>query len=134
MQKNEKRLVELSGSGWSGSMDGSVPLSERLLKLAVELEKTACHLRMISAGLVPLNESKGLYLPAELLEDAGLSSVTGLDDLACTVEEGRILLETLDLWEELRELLPEELCARMEDAGISPHEVWDILESEGWFE
>lgn len=134
MQKNEKRLENKTGSGWSGSTGENAPMSEQLLKLAVEMEKTACLLRMVSAGLAPLN--KGLYLPAELLEDAGLSPVTGLDDLDYTIEEGRILLEAPDegdLWDGLRELLPEELCARMEDADISSHEVWEILERDGWF-
>ena len=46
---------------------------------------------------LPLEETeKGLYLPAEMLEDAGFPHVARLDDLACTIEEGRILMELPD--------------------------------------
>ena len=91
-------------------------------------------------GLPLEGTEKGLYLPAELLEDAGFPHITGLDDLACTIEEGRILLELPDeeddaeAWDTLREELPEGVCALLEDLGADPAEVWDILEREGWFE
>jgi len=97
----------------------------------------------------PLNEAPGLYLPADVLEDAGLFPVTRLEDLSCTIEEGRIILEPLEdedsdedevdetdeaiIRDDLCELLPVELCARMEDAGIPLCEIWDILERNGWF-
>lgn len=115
-------------------------MPELFLKLAAEMEKTAGHLRMTAKDWnLPPAEKPGLYLPAELLEDAGFSSATGLDDLACTIEEGRILLELpeedeAEIWDALRDQLPAELCARMEDTGLTAHEVWDILEKEGWFE
>ena len=91
-------------------------------------------------GLPLEGTEKGLYLPAELLEDAGFSHVTRLDDLVCTIEEGRILIEAPDeedgaeVWDALREELPEGVCALLEDLGADPTEVWDILEKEGWFE
>ena len=91
-------------------------------------------------GLPLEGTEKGLYLPAELLEDAGFPHITGLDDLACTIEEGRILLELPDeeddaeAWDTLREELPEGVCALLEDLGADPTAVWDILEKEGWFE
>ena len=91
-------------------------------------------------GLPLEGTEKGLYLPAELLEDAGFPHITGLDDLACTIEEGRILLELPDeeddseVWDALREELPEGVCALLEDLGADPTAVWDILEKEGWFE
>ena len=91
-------------------------------------------------GLPLEGTEKGLYLPAELLEDAGFPHITGLDDLACTIEEGRILLELPDeeddaeVWDALREELPEGVCALLEDLGADPTEVWDILEKEGWSE
>ncbi len=101
------------------------------------MEKTALHLRMTAAGWdFPPAEKPGLYLPAELLEDAGLSSVTGLDDLACTIENGRILLELpneedeAEIWDALRDQLPDGICALLEDLGADPEEVWDILEEE----
>jgi len=91
----------------------------------------------------PLAEKPGLYLPADVLKDAGLFPVTRLEDLSCTIEEGRIILEPLEdeddsedeavIRDELCELLPVELCARIEDAGIPLHKVWDILERNGWF-
>ncbi len=105
------------------------------------MEKTAYHLRLTAAGWNSFPaERPGLYLPAELLEDAGFPHITGLDDLACTIEEGRILLELPDeeddaeAWDTLREELPEGVCALLEDLGADPAEVWDILEREGWFE
>ncbi len=91
-------------------------------------------------GLPLEGTEKGLYLPAEMLKDAGFPHITGLDDLACTIEEGRILLELPDeeddaeAWDALREELPEGVCALLEDLGADPTEVWDILEKEGWFE
>ena len=91
-------------------------------------------------GLPLEGTEKGLYLPAELLEDAGFPHITGLDDLACTIEEGRILLELPDeeddaeAWDTLREELPEGVCALLEDLGADPTAVWDILEKEGWSE
>lgn len=98
-----------------------------------EKDRTARGLRDAAAELgLPLEE-KGLFLPAELLEEAGFSSSVGLDDLACTIEEGRILLEPPedeDLWDTLRDQLPEGLCALLEDLGADPEEVWDILEEE----
>lgn len=75
-----------------------------------------------------------------MLELAGFSSVTSTGELDCFIEEGRIVLELPDeednaeIWDALRDELPDELCARMEDAGLTAHEVWDILEKEGWFE
>jgi hypothetical protein len=87
----------------------------------------------------PMTEKAGLYLPADVLEDAGLFHVAGLEDVSLTIEKGRILVEPLEdeeaavIRDEISELLPEELCAVMEDAGISPREVWDILERDGWF-
>ena len=86
-------------------------------------------------GLPLEGTEKGLYLPAELLEDAGFPHITGLDDLACTIEEGRILLELPDeeddaeAWDTLREELPEGVCALLEDLGADPTAVWDILET-----
>ena len=77
-------------------------------------------------GLPLEGTEKGLYLPAELLEDAGFPHITGLDDLACTIEEGRILLELPDeeddaeAWDTLREELPEGVCALLEDLGADP--------------
>lgn len=91
-------------------------------------------------GLPLEGTEKGLYLPAEMLKDAGFPHITGLDDLACTIEEGRILLELPDeeddaeAWDALREELPVDICALLEDLGAAPAEVWDILEREGWFE
>ena len=103
------------------------------------MEKTACCLRMAAASVPPI-EKKGLYLPAELLEDAGFFHVTGLDDLTCTIDERRIILESPEdemddgeIWDALREELPVELCELLEDAGIEPQEVWDALENGGWF-
>ena len=112
-------------------------MPELFLGLAAEMEKTAHHLRMTAEGwdFSPA-EKPGLYLPTELLEDAGFSSVTGLDDLVCTIEEGRILLElpdeedNADLWDALRDELPVGICALLEDLGADPEEVWDILEEE----
>ena len=71
----------------------------------------------------------------KMLEDAGFSHVTRLDDLACTIEKGRILIEAPDeeddaeVWDALREELPEGVCALLEDLGADPTEVWDILET-----
>lgn len=139
MQKNEKRMERLFGRNLNRSMEGSASVPGLLLNLAAEMEKTACCLRMAAASIPP-TEKTGLYLPAELLEDAGFFHVTGLDDLSCTIEEGRILLEPLEdevdeaeIWDALREELPDELCDLLEDAGISPQEVWDALENGGWF-
>ena len=62
----------------------------------------------------------------KMLEDAGFPHVTRLDDLACTIEEGRILLELPDeeddaeAWDTLREELPEGVCALLEDLGADP--------------
>ena len=105
------------------------------------MEKTAYHLRITAAGWSSFPaERPGLYLPAELLEDAGFSHVTRLDDLVCTIEEGRILIEAPDeedgaeVWDALREELPEGVCALLEDLGADPTEVWYILEKEGWSE
>ena len=59
-------------------------------------------------GLPLEGMEKGLFLPAEMLEDAGFSHITGLDDLACTIEKGRILIEAPDeeddaeVWDALR--------------------------------
>ena len=57
-----------------------------------------------------------------------------MDELACTIEEGRILIEAPeedeDLWDTLRDHLPEGLCALLEDQGADPEEVWDILKEE----
>lgn len=101
------------------------------------MEKTARHLRMTAEEWdFPPAERPGLYLPAELLEDAGFSSITELDDLTCTIEEGRILIEApdeednADLWDALRDELPAGICALLEDLGVAPEEVWDILEEE----
>ena len=112
-------------------------MPELFLGLAAEMEKTAYHLRLTAEGWdLPPAEKPGLYLPTELLEDAGFSSVTGLDDLVCTIEEGRILLELpdeedeADLWDALRDELPVGICALLEDLGANPEEVWDILEEE----
>ena len=91
-------------------------------------------------GLPLEGTEKGLFLPAEMLEDAGFSHVTRLDDLVCTIEEGRILIEAPDeedgaeVWDALREELPEGVCALLEDLGADPTEVWYILEKEGWSE
>ncbi len=65
---------------------------------AEERERTARNLRNTAAeiGLPLEGMEKGLYLPAEMLEDAGFSHVTRLDDLACTIEKGRILIEAPD--------------------------------------
>lgn len=109
---------------------------------AEERERTARNLRNTAAeiGLPLEGMEKGLYLPAEMLEDAGFSHVTRLDDLACTIEEGRILIEAPDeeddaeVWDALREELPEGVCALLEDLGADPTAVWDILEKEGWSE
>ena len=86
---------------------------------------------------LPLEETeKGLYLPAEMLEDAGFPHITGLDNLACTIEEGRILLELPDeeddaeVWDALREELPEGVCSLLEDLGADPTAVWDILKED----
>ena len=88
-----------------------------------ERERTARNLRNTAAeiGLPLEGMEKGLYLPAEMLEDAGFSHVTRLDGLACTIEEGRILIEAPDeeddaeVWDALREELPEGVCALLED-------------------
>ena len=89
--------------------------------MGTEERDTAAELGLPLEGM-----EKGLYLPAEMLEDAGFSHVTRLDDLACTIEEGRILIEAPEL--------PEGVCALLEDLGADPTAVWDILEKEGWFE
>lgn len=105
------------------------------MKMGTEERDTAAELGLPLEGM-----EKGLYLPAEMLEDAGFSHVTRLDDLACTIEEGRILLELPDeeddaeVWDALREELPEGVCALLEDLGADPTAVWDIWEKEGWFE
>ena len=109
---------------------------------AEERERTARNLRNTAAeiGLPLEGMEKGLYLPAEMLEDAGFSHVTRLDDLACTIEKGRILIEAPDeeddaeVWDALREELPEGVCALLEDLVADPTAVWDILEKEGWSE
>ena len=56
------------------------------MEMGTEERDTAAEL-----GLPLEGTEKGLFLPAEMLEDAGFSHVTRLDDLACTIEEGRIL-------------------------------------------
>ena len=63
-----------------------------------ERERTARNLRdtAVKRRLPLEGTEKGLYLPTKMLEDAGFSHVTKLDDLACTIEEGRILLELPD--------------------------------------
>ena len=107
-----------------------------------ERKRTARNLRNTAAEIgLPLEGTEnGLFLPAEMLEDAGIPHITGLDDLVCTIEEGRILIEAPDeeddaeVWDALREELPEGVCALLEDLGADPTEVWDILEKEGWFE
>lgn len=98
-----------------------------------EKAQAARSLRNAAAELgLPLEGTeKGLFLPAEMLEEAGLPHVTTLDELACTMEEGRILLEAPedeDLWDALREELPVGICALLEDLGADPGEVWEILE------
>ena len=83
---------------------------------------------------------RGLCVPVDVLELAGFSRLPDLGKLVYTIEEGRILIEAPDedeeaeIWDALRDELPDELCAKMEDAGLTVHEVWDILEKEGWFE
>ena len=105
MQKNEKKMEGSFGNGCEGK----------------------------KAGLV-------MVIPADVLELAGFSSVASAGGLDCFIEEGRIVLELPDeedeaeIWDALRDELPDELCARMEDAGLTAREVWDILEKEGWFE
>ena len=135
MQKNEKKMEGLFGKCSNSGTEGSPSVPGLFMGLAAEMEKTALHLRMTAAGWdFPPAEKPGLYLPAELLEDAGFSSVTGLDDLACTIEDGRILLELPDekdeIWDALRDQLPDGICALLEDLGADPEEVWDILEEE----
>ncbi len=141
MQKNEKKMEGLFGSCSNSGTVRNASVPELFLGLAAEMEKTAYHLRMTAAGRNSFpTERPGLYLPAELLEDAGFPHITGLDDLACTIEEGRILLELPDeedeaeAWDTLREELPEGVCTLLEDLGADPTAVWDILEEEGWFE
>ena len=141
MRKYENGVANGCGGSSRSCCGGDAAVPELFLGLAAEMEKTAYHLRLTAEGWdLPPAEKPGLYLPTELLEDAGFSSVTGLDDLVCTIEEGRILLELpdeedeADLWDALRDELPDTLCARMEDAGLTAREVWDILEKEGWFE
>lgn len=141
MQKNEKKMEGLFGSCSNSGTVRNASVPELLLGLAAEMEKTAYHLRLTAAGWNSFPaERPGLYLPAELLEDAGFPHITGLDDLACTIEEGRILLELPDeeddaeVWDALRDELPEGVCALLEDLGADPTEVWDILEKEGWSE
>ena len=135
MQKNETRMEGLFGSCSNSGTVRNASVPELFLGLAAEMEKTAYHLRITAAGWNSFPaERPGLYLPAELLEDAGFSSVTGLDDLACTIEDGRILLELPDekdeIWDALRDQLPDGICALLEDLGADPEEVWDILEEE----
>ena len=137
MRKSEKKMEGLFGSCSGSGTEGNASVPKLFLGLAAEMEKTARHLRMTAEGwdFSPA-EKPGLYLPAELLEDAGFSSATELDDLACTIEEGRILLElpdeedNADLWDALRDELPVGICALLEDLGANPEEVWDILEEE----
>ena len=101
-----------------------------------EKERIVRGLRDAAAELgLPLEGmEKGLFLPAEMLEEAGFSPSVGLDELACTIEEGRILIEAPEedenLWDTFRDHLPEGLCALLEDLGADPEEVWDILKEE----
>ena len=107
-----------------------------------ERKRTARNLRNTAAEIgLPLEGTEnGLFLPAEMLEDAGIPHITGLDDLVCTIEEGRILIEAPDeeddaeVWDALREELPEGVSTLLEDNGADPTAVWDILEEEGCFE
>ena len=128
MQRNEKKMARLFESSLNSGMEGSPSVPELFRSLAAEVDWSN-----------PMTEKAGLYLPADVLEDAGLFHVAGLEDVSLTIEKGRILVEPLEdeeaavIRDEISELLPEELCAVMEDAGISPREVWDILERDGWF-
>ena len=81
----------------------------------------------------------GLYLPAEMLEEAGLSQD---DELGYTIEEGRILIETVDScekraleedWEDAK--ADKLLCCLPEDAirifcslGITPETIRGAIE------
>lgn len=120
---------------WLILVTGMETSAEERGRAAWSLRDTA-----VKRGLPLKGTEKGLYLPTEMLEDAGFPHVTRLDDLACTIEEGRILLELPDeedeaeVWDALREELPEGVCALLEDLGADPTAVWDILEKEGWFE
>lgn len=83
-------------------------------------------------------KQEGLYLPAELLEEAGLSQ----EEISYTIEEGRILLESAEDYE--RRVLEESwkkgredslLCCLPEDAvrlfcsmGITPQTIREAME------
>lgn len=81
---------------------------------------------------------EGLYLPAELLEEAGLSQ----EEISYTIEEGRILLESAEgyerkvleeAWEEAREekafcCLPEDAVRLFCSMGITPQTIREAME------
>ena len=84
-------------------------------------------------------KEEGLYLPAEMLEEAGLSQGDGL---SYTIEEGRILIEAAESYE--KRILEEDwedaktdklLCCLPEDAirifcslGITPETIREAIE------
>lgn len=82
--------------------------------------------RTLSIPLEP--DGPGLYLPAEMLEDAGLCPE---EELEFTVEDGRILIEQPPDFEE--ELLEEAWDGAEDDAvlGRAPDEVRRLLRSLG---
>ena len=86
---------------------------------------------------------KGYLITADALKDAGLLCAACRGDLVCYIEEGRIIVEPSEdeeeldegeIWDALREYLPEDLCGMMEDAGFSPESIWNTLKEGGWFE
>lgn len=83
-------------------------------------------------------KQEGLYLPAELLEEAGLSQ----EEISYTIEEGRILLESAEdyerrimeeVWEEAKGektfcCLPEDAVRLFCSLGISPQTIREAME------
>lgn len=82
---------------------------------------------------------EGLYLPAEMLEEAGLS---GEEEFSYTIEEGRILIEGPECfeqrvleesWEDAKEekafcCLPEDAVRLFCSLGISPQTIREAME------
>lgn len=89
-------------------------------------------------------KEKGYLIPADDLAAAGLLCAHCRGDLGHFIDDGRIILEVRDdetpgvdegeIWDTLREYMPDGLCALLEDDGYHPQMLWNYYKEEGWLE
>lgn len=72
------------------------------------------------------DDEDGLNLPAELLEDAGISTDS---DLEIICGDGAIVILASDILNQL----PEELTGLFQELGIHPDTVREVMRKEGYF-